>query len=139
MLAQALTMSAQPDYEGDPMYIYAILPNSAFSLGATWLGWALAAFFVLGGVVNWIGTPSARADYARWGYPRWFHYVTALCELTAAALLVSPFTQIWGAALAALVMAAACTTVIKHKELGHLPAPAIVLVLCLICMLGNLI
>ena len=95
------------------------------------LAWAVALFFVVGAIGNWIAPPAIRADYQRWGYPGWFHYVTAITELATAALLVFPGVRLIGAGLGATVMAAALLTVIRHREFSHAVAPAIVAALCI--------
>uniref|UniRef100_B0T6H4 DoxX family protein n=1 Tax=Caulobacter sp. (strain K31) TaxID=366602 RepID=B0T6H4_CAUSK len=68
------------------------------------LAWALSAFFVLGGAMNIVAPASIVADYARWGYPAWFHYVTGMLELVCAGLLVPRKTRPASAILGALVM-----------------------------------
>jgi hypothetical protein len=47
---------------------------------------ALAAFFVVGSLSNIFAPPSIYEEYLRWGYPRWFHFVTGSLELTTAVL-----------------------------------------------------
>jgi hypothetical protein len=95
------------------------------------LAWLVTLFFVVGGVGNWIAPPAVRSDYQRWGYPKWFHYVTALTEFMAAALLFFPDLRLVGAGLGAVVMAAALLTVIRHREYSHAVAPAIVIAFCI--------
>jgi hypothetical protein len=89
--------------------------------------WALAAFFVAGGLGNIIAPPSIVADYARWGYPDWFHYVTGSLELATAILLFRPRTLRAGLVLGAFPMAAALVTLLLHREFGHMVAPALVM------------
>jgi hypothetical protein len=60
---------------------------------------ALAAFFVVGSLSNIFAPPSIYEEYLRWGYPRWFHFVTGSLELTTAVLLVRAQTRLWGSAL----------------------------------------
>lgn len=96
------------------------------------IAWLLAAFFVLGGVMNIFVSPQAVADYERWGYPAWFHYVTGTLELTAAALLIRKKTRFLGAMLASLVMIAAATTVLSNGEISHALAPLIVLAVSIV-------
>jgi membrane-bound metal-dependent hydrolase YbcI (DUF457 family) len=98
---------------------------------ANLLAWGVALFFMVGGIGNGIAPPAIRADYQRWGYPGWFHYVTAIIELATAALLVFPEVRLVGAGLGATVMAAALLTVIRHREFSHAIAPAIVTALCI--------
>ncbi|SFU00815.1 DoxX family protein [Mesorhizobium sp. YR577] len=99
---------------------------------ATILGWALAAFFLFGSVSNILAPGSILEDYRRWGYPEWFHYVTGLLELTAAALLIPRKTRLLGAGLAAAVMIAAAGTVVLHGEYAHAVAPITVLAVAII-------
>lgn len=88
--------------------------------------WAMAAFFIIGSVGNFMAPPSVAADYARWGYPDWFHYVTAGLELlTAILLLVRKYGIIFGA----MVMLSAGATLIYYQEYQHALAPALILAL----------
>lgn len=83
----------------------------------------LAAFFVVGSLIN-IGAPGSISDeYLRWGYPRWFHFVTGSLELTAAVLLFRAPTRLLGVALGGTVMLAALATVVVHGEYGHAVPP----------------
>ena len=95
------------------------------------LAWLLAAFFVVGGIGNIFASETILADYARWGYPGWFHYVTGVLELTAAALIAWRPTRLWGAGLASLVMLGAAGTVLSHGEFSHAMAPLLVLAFAL--------
>lgn len=101
------------------------------------LAWFLAVFFVVGAVGNWFASAHTRADYVRWGYPDWFHRVTATLELVAAALLVFAATRLWGVTLATAVMLAASATLLRHKEYKHALLPGAVLLL--LVLLGSLI
>lgn len=93
--------------------------------------WLITAFFFVGAAINFIAPTSIRADYARWGYPGWFHYVTALLELAVALQLLFPATRLQGAALGALVMLAAVGTTLTHREYKRAIAPFVVLLLTL--------
>lgn len=95
----------------------------------TILAWALSAFFVAGGLFNIIAPPMLAAEYARWNYPSWFHYITGLCELSAAVLMAFAQTRLPGGLLAMAVMAAAVITVVWHREYTHAIAPGVVFVL----------
>ena len=86
---------------------------------------ALAAFFVVGSLTNIFAPPSIYEEYLRWGYPRWFHFVTGSLELTTAVLLARAQTRLWGAALGCTVMLAALATVTLHGEYGHGVAPLV--------------
>lgn len=92
---------------------------SAFSIVASLIG----LFFLIGAIGNWIAPPRIGADYVRWGYPAYFHYVTAVLELATGVLLLLATTRVFGAVLGVLVMAAALATLLRHKEYSHaLPA-----------------
>jgi len=85
----------------------------------------LAAFFVVGSLTNIFASPSIYAEYLRWGYPEWFHFVTGSLELTTAVLLARAQTRLWGSALGSTVMLAALATVTLHGKYGHGMAPLI--------------
>lgn len=91
------------------------------------LAWLLAAFFLIGSIGNLLAPEQLLADYARWGYPRWFHYVTGSLELVAAILLASRSLRFPGAVLGAAIMLAASATVLFHGEHAHAMAPLVVL------------
>ena len=82
---------------------------------------ALAAFFVVGSLTNIIAPGSIYDEYLRWGYPRWFHFVTGSLELTSAILLFRAPSRLLGSALGCTVMFAALATVVIHGEYGHTP------------------
>jgi DoxX-like family len=96
------------------------------------LAWALAAFFALGSAINISAPESVVADYRRWGYPDWFHFVTGGLELTSAALLLLPLTRLPGAGLASAIMLAATTTVIAHGEYVRVVLPVVIFALSVI-------
>jgi len=86
---------------------------------------ALAAFFVVGSLINLVAPGSIYEEYLRWGYPHWFHFVTGSLELTAAILLIRAPTRLLGAALGGAVMLAALATVIVHGEYGRAVPPLV--------------
>jgi DoxX-like family len=89
----------------------------------------LAAFFVLGSLSNIFAAGSIYEEYLRWGYPRWFHFVTGSLELATAVLLARAKTRLWGASLGCIVMLAALATVTLHGEYGHGLAPLVIALL----------
>lgn len=92
--------------------------------GTAILRWLLAAFFLIGGAGNIFATETILADYARWGYPGWFHYVTGALELVTSLLFV--VRPLAGAVLGSTAMGAALVTVLAHAEYAHaLPASAV--------------
>ena len=93
---------------------------------------ALAAFFVVGSLINIFAPGSTYEEYLRWGYPHWFHFVTGSLELTAAVLLARAPTRLWGAALGCTVMLAALATVTLHGEYGHGMPPLVAATLSIV-------
>ena len=91
--------------------------------------WFLSIFFLIGTFTNGYGPQTIREGYARWGYPSWFRYVTALLELAVALLLLFPAGIGWGAILGMGVMAAAHLTLLHHRETLHSIGPAVVFAL----------
>ena len=92
----------------------------------------LAAFFVVGSLSNIFTPGSIYEEYLRWGYPRWFHFVTGTLELTAAILLFRAPSRLLGSALGCTVMLAALATVIIHGEYGHAVPPFVAATLSLV-------
>ncbi|MES2313115.1 MAG: DoxX family protein [Pseudomonadota bacterium] len=87
---------------------------------------ALAAFFVVGSLSNIFAPGSIYAEYLKWGYPRWFHFVTGSLEFTAAILLFRSRSRLLGSVLGCAVMCAAIATVVIHGEYGHAVPPLVV-------------
>ena len=82
--------------------------------------WLLVAGFFGAGLFNAIGTPRAQSDFPRWGYPRWWSFITGGLEMMSAVLIALPASRIVGLALGAVVIAAAVMTVLRHRDLSHL-------------------
>ncbi|UHD45965.1 DoxX family protein [Aureimonas altamirensis] len=102
------------------------------------IGWLAAAAFAAGAAINFVAPPSIRADYARWGYPNGFNFVTAVMESLVAIALLFPSTRLWGAVLGALVMVVAAGTTLRHGEPKRAIAPSAFLILCLIIIILTL-
>ncbi|WP_175755419.1 DoxX family protein [Burkholderia cepacia] len=92
----------------------------------------LAAFFLVGSLSNIVAPRSIFEEYLKWGYPRWFHFVTGSLELMTAVLLARARTRLWGSALGCAVMLAALATVTVHGEYGHGVAPFVVATLLIV-------
>lgn len=97
-----------------------------------WLAYALVAFFVIGASGNIIAPKPIMDDYARWGYPHWFHFVTGFFELVAAILMARKASRLAGSVLAMGIMSSAVITVVYHGEYLHAIAPFIVLILLIL-------
>jgi hypothetical protein len=61
--------------------------------------WLLVAGFFGAGLFNAIGTPGARSEFARWGYPRWWNFLTGGLEIVSAVLNALPVIRVVGLAL----------------------------------------
>jgi DoxX-like family len=94
--------------------------------------WLLVAALFGAGVFNAIGTQATKSDYARWGYPPWWNFVTGGLEIMSAVLIALPASRSVGLALGAAIIAAAVLTVLRHREFKHLaPLGAFVAVIAL--------
>jgi hypothetical protein len=87
----------------------------------------LTVFFIFGGLSNIIAPRHILEEYAHWGYPVWFHFVTGMLELGTAVLLALPKTRRIGATLGCCVMLGAVATVVLHGEFAHATPGLIVL------------
>lgn len=82
--------------------------------------WFLVVAFAGAGIVNAIGAAGARNEFARWGYPRWWNILTGGLEIASAVLIAFPVSRIVGIVLGAVIIAAALSTVLRHREYSHL-------------------
>ncbi len=105
------------------------------SFARTLIVWFLIAFFLVGAIGNLLPPASVTADYARWGYPQDFHYLTGAIELTAALLISREAQRGIGLILGGLVMAGALATLLLHGEASHAAAPAGIIAALLLCRL----
>ena len=108
--------------------------NKSLPTVSTSLAWLLAAFFLFGAYGNTFISEENAAAYVAWGYPGWFHYITAILELAAGLLLIRAATRPYGAGLGALVMAAASLTTLVNADYDHAVAPSIVLLVSLVVL-----
>jgi hypothetical protein len=99
---------------------------------------ALILLFIGGAIGNIGGVGGVSQDYARWGYPPGFRYLTGVLELTAVALLLRRRTRWVGALLGTGLMAGALATLLYHREMLHALIPAAGLALSLALLLLTL-
>jgi hypothetical protein len=92
------------------------------------LKWSLVGFFTIAGLVNLAEPAPMAADYLRWGYPDWFHYVTGILELLSAFLQARRATRTVGLVLGVSLMGAAVVTLTVHREWPHAMLPALICV-----------
>ena len=90
------------------------------------LAMIVAVLFAGAGVVNLAGRGAVKRDFARWGYPAWFHLLCGALELLCAALLFGQQTRVLGLTLAGAILVVALFALLRNREpFGHL-APALV-------------
>ncbi|HVI55509.1 MAG TPA: DoxX family protein [Luteibacter sp.] len=96
------------------------------------LPFALAAFLLVGSLVNMIAPGPIYEEYLRWGYPPGFHFFTGTMESMAAVMLLRESSRVTGAVFGFIVMSAALATVIIHGEYAHAVLPLIVATLAFV-------
>src|SRR5262249_48264456 len=79
------------------------------------------------GAMKLRGSPDVAANFARWGYPPWFAYVTGVIEVGGAVGLFVPRVAPFAAVLLCCTMVGAAVTHLTHGEAGHLAAPIVLL------------
>jgi len=94
----------------------------------------LLALFALGAVVNFAPPAAMAADYARWGFPEHFHYLTSAMEATAALLVARRTTRLEGAIVGGLVMVGALGTLLLNGDYDHALAPLSALMALGLCL-----
>jgi hypothetical protein len=82
--------------------------------------WLLAAAFFGAGLVNAIGTSATQTSFVRWGYPAWWSRLTGGLEMASAVLIAVAVTRGLGLLAGAIIIAAAVSTVSRHREFSHL-------------------
>lgn len=92
------------------------------------LKWTLVGFFTIAGLLNLAEPAPLAADYLRWGYPDWFHYVTGTLELLTAFLQSRRATRVVGLVLGVSLMGAAVVTLLVHREWPHATLPALIFI-----------
>ncbi|WP_257455965.1 DoxX family protein [Archangium lipolyticum] len=103
-----------------------------------WVATVLLAVAFLGaGSAKLTGVAPGPENFARWGYPLWFLYVTGAIEVLAALLLLVPRTATLGAGLAAGTMVGAVLTHLKAGEASHVVSPLVLLSLAVIVGLAR--
>ena len=80
--------------------------------------WLLVAAFLGAGLFNALGRRATQDDFARWGYPRWWCRVAGGLEIASAALIA--VSREAGLVLGAVIIVAAVSTILRHREFSHL-------------------
>ena len=111
-------------------------PGKALNI-ALWCVQVLLALAFLGaGSQKLIGAPAMVELFKAIGVGQWFRYVTGICEITGAVLIVVPKTKAIGAATLVCVMVGA---IIAHLFILHVPpyAPVVLLALSSFVLWGR--
>ncbi|GJL56627.1 MAG: hypothetical protein NPIRA02_37590 [Nitrospirales bacterium] len=83
-------------------------------------------FLFAGGSKLW--DPTAHAEeFAHWGYPLWFVYVTGTIEVLGGIGLFVPAGRLYGVLLLSLTMIGASVTHLRAGEMGAFPVPVVLL------------
>jgi len=95
----------------------------------TWvLSVILALAFLGAGAAKLSAQPMMVTEFAVFGYPQWFMYLTGLIEIVAAILLLVPRLAGIGAGLLVCVMVGALYSHLAHGQSEAIRLPAILLV-----------
>jgi uncharacterized membrane protein YphA (DoxX/SURF4 family) len=111
--------------------------SKAKTVGLWMLTVLLAVAFLGAGGAKLAGVPPGPENFARWGLPLWFMYVTGAIEVTAALLLLVPRTATLAAGLYVGTMVGATLTHLKAGETGQIVAPLVLLVLAVVVGLAR--
>ena len=89
----------------------------------------LTFMFLMAGVTKLMGQEMHIENFARWGYPIWFMYLTGLIEVVSVILMWIPKTRFYGAVGLAVTMIGAFATHLLFAEFGGLPIVAVLFIL----------
>jgi uncharacterized membrane protein YphA (DoxX/SURF4 family) len=99
----------------------------------TWvLSIILALAFLGAGAAKLSAQPMMVNEFAVFGYPQWFMYLTGLIEIASAIMLLVPRLAGIGAGLLVCVMAVALFSHLTHGQAAMIGAPVVLLILALI-------
>ncbi len=100
---------------------------------ATWVIAVLLCLAFLGaGAAKLTSQPMMQQEFAGFGYPLWFMFVTGLIEIAGAVLVVIPRTSRIGAGLLICVMVGAIFSHVSHGQAAMIGAPVVLLVLAIV-------
>ena len=80
------------------------------------VAYALVVLFALVGLANVSGNSMVRATYRLWRYPRRFHRVVGVLELTTALFLAVPQLRIWGVILGGFIAFFSVVALLNHRR-----------------------
>ena len=77
--------------------------------------------------------PDAHAqEFANWGYPLWFLYVTGIIEVGGGIGLLIPASRLYSAVVLVVTMVGAAMTHLRAGEVEAAPVPLIILTLLMV-------
>jgi uncharacterized membrane protein YphA (DoxX/SURF4 family) len=92
----------------------------------------LAIFFLMAGGAKLLNSDAHAQDFANWGYPLWFLYMTAIIEIGGAIGLLIPAARLYATLLLSATMVGAAATHLRAGEMGAVPVPLVLLVLLIL-------
>jgi uncharacterized membrane protein YphA (DoxX/SURF4 family) len=100
---------------------------------ASWVVAVLLALAFLGaGAAKLTTQPMMLQEFARFGYPTWFMYVTGILEVVGAIAVLVPRYAFYGAALLTCIMLGAIFSHLTHGQAAMIGAPVVLFVLALL-------
>ena len=103
--------------------------NRVLSVVAWVMAILLCIAFLGAGAAKLTAQPMMTMEFAAFGYPQWFMYVTGFIEIVSAILVVVPRTSRIGAGLLTCVMVGAIFSHLTHGQAGMIGAPVVLLAL----------
>lgn len=91
----------------------------------------LGVIFLAAGGSKIINPDHHVENFAHWGYPIWFMYLTGGIEVVAGIALWIPLVRLYGVLLLSITMIGASITHLRAGEMGAFPIPIVLLVLLL--------
>ena len=85
---------------------------------------------------NLAGLEGVREGFRRWGFPPWFHLLNGTVNLVTGVALIWPPTRGLGLRLSVLICLAIWITLIRHRDLRHLPPSVLLFALTLLAAWG---
>lgn len=99
----------------------------------SWIVAVLLALAFLGaGSAKLSSQPMMVANFAAWGFPSWFLYVTGAIEVVSAILILIPRTAPIGTGLLICTMIGALLTHLTHGQAAMIAAPLVLLLMLLL-------
>jgi uncharacterized membrane protein YphA (DoxX/SURF4 family) len=92
----------------------------------------LALAFVGAGTAKLTSQPMMVTNFAAWGFPGWFLYVTGAIEVVSAIMILIPRTALIGTALLICTMICALLTHLTHGQAAMIGAPLVLLLLLIL-------